>query len=258
MLKFQARFERWPVTVLLGVLTLALAACGNDKGSDNGLAIVVNDSNGAAYDPIIDPANFVSNIDNPYFTLKPGSILVYEGVNESKEKVRKEVEVTREKKTIRGVSALVIRDRVWEGGELVEDTDDWYAQDKDGNVWYFGEDSKQIEKGKVASTEGSWQDGVKGAKAGIIMKGRPQVGDAYRQEFLKGEAEGLGQIVGINKQVTTKQKSYDNCIVIKEWTPQEPKITEQKFYCPDAGNLVFEEKTAGESGRMELIEIRTS
>jgi hypothetical protein len=155
-----------------------------------------------------------------------------------------------------GVTTTVVRDRVWEDGELIEDTFDWYAQDNDGNVWYFGEDSKEIEDGKVVSTEGSWEAGVNGAKPGIVMKANPQVGDAYRQEFLKGEAEDMGQVLSIDESVSIGSGSYEKCLQTKDWTPLEPEVVEHKFYCKEVGNVVLEKKVAGESGQIELIEVK--
>jgi hypothetical protein len=156
-----------------------------------------------------------------------------------------------------GVTTIVVREREWKNCELAEDTFDWYAQDKDGNVWYFGEDSKEIKQGEVVSTAGSWEAGVNGAKPGIIMKANPQVGDAYRQEFLKGEAEDMGEVLGLNEPVSIGSEDYQSCLKIKDWTPLEPDVVEHKFYSKEVGNLILEKKVAGESGQLELIEIKS-
>ena len=139
---------------------------------------------------------------------------------------------------------------------MAEDTFDWFAQDKDGNVWYFGEDSKEYEDGKVVSTEGSWESGVDGAKPGIVMKANPQVGDAYRQEYYEDEAEDMAEVVSLNEAVSVPQGSFENCLKTKEWTPLEPDIVENKYYAPGVG-LVMEVAVEGESGKVELLEIRT-
>jgi hypothetical protein len=264
-----------PLITILCFLTLAIAGCQNDGGNDddssesaaalsdaakdgdNENAIVLDDNNGGDYNPVIDPINFVGTIDNPYFTLTPGRVWVYEGTNEEGETEKVEVEVTRDTKTVLGVTTTVVRAREWVDGELVEDTFDWYAQDKDGNVWYFGEDSKEIENGEVVGTKGSWEAGVNGAKPGIIMKANPRRGDAYRQEFLKGEAEDMGQVLGLNESAHIGLGNYQNCLKIKDWTPLEPDVIEHKFYCKEVGNLILENKVAGESGRIELIELKT-
>jgi hypothetical protein len=110
----------------------------------------------------------------------------------------------------------------------------------------------------MVSTEGSWEAGVNGAKAGIIMKGNPQTGDAYRQEFLKGEAEDMGKVLSLDQTVGIGLGSYQNCLQIQDWTPLEPGVVEHKFYSKEVGNLVLEKKVAGGSGQKELIEMRTA
>jgi hypothetical protein len=217
---------------------------------------MLNDDNGGAYNPPIDSTNFVSTIDHPYFTLTPGRIWVYQGADTDGDTERVEVEVTNEIKRILGVAATVVRAREWVNGELVEDTFDWYAQDKAGNVWYFGEESKEIENGEVASTAGSWEAGVNGAKPGMIMKANPQVGDAYRQEFLKSEAEDMGQVISVDDSVSIGLGSYKNCLKIKDWSPLEPSVVEHKYYSKEAGNVILEKKVAGEAGQLELIEMK--
>lgn len=261
--------------ISLCFLVLAAAGCQNEKENkdanagessaeapegagenENTNAIVLVGNNSGEYDPVIDPANFVSTIDHPYMSLTPGKVWVYEGKSEDGEVERIEIEVTPDTKTIMGVAATVVREREWVNGELVEDTFDWFAQDKDGNVWYFGEDSKEIENGEVVSTKGSWEAGVNGAEPGIIMKADPQEGDAYRQEFLKGEAEDMGQVLALNDSVSIGLGNYQNCLKIKDWTPLEPDVVEHKFYSKETGNLILEEKVAGESGRVELVEFK--
>lgn len=257
-----------------GFLALALAGCQKSQeraeekdGADstasaqaaahNGsLEIVINDNNGEDYNPAIDPANFVAAIDNPYFNLAPGRVWVYEGKDEDGKTERVEVEVTNETKTILGVNTTVVHAREWVEGELVEDTFDWFAQDKDGNVWYFGEDSKEIEGGEVVNTNGSWEAGVNGAKPGIVMKANPQVNEAYRQEFLPGEAVDMGQVLSLNESVTIGLGSYTDCLQTKDWTPLEPEVVEHKFYSKDVGNAILEKKVAGETGQLELVEMR--
>ncbi|MGH7494269.1 MAG: hypothetical protein ACREOO_18005 [bacterium] len=259
----------------LCLLTLALAACqSNKRDTDDGSTgdtaasspsgrhlhdqdtTSLEEVNDAEYNPTIDPANFATAIDNPYLTLTPGRAWIYEGKNEDGETERVEIAVTSDKKMILGVGTTVVREREWVEGELVEDTFDWFAQDKDGNVWYFGEDSREIDKGKVVSTKGSWEAGVNSAKPGIVMKANPHPGDAYRQEFLKGEAEDMGKVLGTDQSVSIGLGSYQNCLQIQDWTPLEPEVVEHKFYHRKIGNLILEKKVAGEAGQMELIEMR--
>jgi len=206
------------------------------------------------YEPTINPADFVAQIDNQYLLFTPGTTFIYEGETEDG-KERIEVEVTHETKEILGVTCIVVRDRVWVDGELAEDTFDWYAQDKDGNVWYFGEDSKEYKGGKVVSTGGSWEAGVDGAKPGIIMKANPQIGDAYRQEYYKGEAEDLAEVLSLSESVSVSYGSFENCIKTKEWTPLEPDVVEHKYYATGVG-VVLEVMVKGGSERTELVEIK--
>ena len=149
-----------------------------------------------AYAPHIDSADFTTNVDNEYFPLKPGTTFIYEGGQE-----RDEMAVTSDTKKVMGVECVVVDDRGYEAGKLIEGTFDYYSQDKKGNVWYFGEDTKEYKNGKVVSTKGSWEAGVDGAKPGIIMQAHPKVGQTYRQEYYKGEAEDMAKVLSLNDSV---------------------------------------------------------
>jgi hypothetical protein len=186
----------------------------------------------APYNPTIDPANFVSGVTNKYFPLKPGRVLTYEGNNGA---VKSTSTVTNEHKTILGVQTTTVRDTLLTNGKLTEDTLDWYAQDKDGNVWYFGEDTKEYQDGKVTSTEGTWQAGVDGAKPGIIMPANPQIGGATYQEYYQNHAEDQFQVLSTNESLTLPTGKYDSCIKTKEWTRLEPGVAENKVFCPEVG-----------------------
>jgi hypothetical protein len=205
------------------------------------------------YSPVINPADFVDNINNPYFPLVPGTTFFYEGESED-ETIRTEVFVTSETRVVMGVNTTVIRDREWEDDELVEETFDWYAQDKNGNIWYFGEESKDFEDGKLVSTEGSWEAGVNGAQPGILIEGKTQVGDIYRQEYLMGEAEDMAEVLALNESVSVEYGSFENCLKTKEWNPLEPGSEENKYYATGIG-LLLEMETKGGSERLELVDI---
>jgi hypothetical protein len=220
-----------------------LVSCGED-----GPEIVV--PNGT-YDPAIDPANFAEGIENPYLPLRVGTTYVYEGDTEDgREKVQ--VDVTDRTKVVLGVTCIVVRDRVWLDGALAEDTSDWYANDREGNVWYFGEDSKEIQDGEVVGTGGSWEAGVGGAKPGIAMKANPRIGDAYRQEYYKGEAEDMAEVVGLGETATVAFGTYTDVLRTKEWTPLEADVVEHKYYAKNVG-LILETVSRGGKGRIELI-----
>ncbi|MGH2764672.1 MAG: hypothetical protein ACRDKA_01980 [Actinomycetota bacterium] len=149
-----------------------------ERSTRNPAAVV----EGRAYEPGIDPTAFVRDIDNPYLPLTPGQTLVYEGVSDG-ERERVEVTVTPETKQVMGVTATVVRDRAFVDGELVEDTFDWFAQDRQGNVWYFGEETAEYKGGEIVTRAGSWEAGVDGARPGIVMLAEPRVGDTFRQEY---------------------------------------------------------------------------
>jgi hypothetical protein len=196
----------------------------------------------------LDPADFTTKIDNPYWPMPRGARWVYLSDSE-----RIVVEVTNKKKKIAGVEALVLRDTVTQrdGGGFVEVTDDWYAQDKEGNVWYLGEDTKEYENGKVSSTTGSWEHGVDGAYAGIIMAAKPRPGLAYREEYLEGEAEDAGKVVSLDANVRVPFGSFENCVKTEETTPLEPDVLEYKYYARGVGHVLRTTEDGG--GREELV-----
>jgi len=205
------------------------------------------------YSPEINPSDFTDQIDNPYFSLTPGTTFSYQGETDEGTEVIK-VMVTDQTKKVMGVTTLVVWDRVWLDDQLIEETYDWYAQDKEGNVWYFGEDSKEYKKGKVVSTEGSWEGGVDEAMPGIIIKNKPTVGDSYRQEYYQGEAEDWAEVVSLNEKVVVPYGSFGNCIKTKDWSALEPGAIEYKYYSPSVNNVVLE-TDAGNTERVELINI---
>lgn len=205
------------------------------------------------YNPHIDPADFVAHIDNPYLPLEPGTTHVYEGESGG-ELERITVAVTNKTKKIMGVTATVVHDVVTVDGEIVEATFDWYAQDRWGNVWYFGEDSKEYEDGKVVSSHGSWEAGVDGARPGLVMLGEPELKDRYRQEYYAGVAEDMAQILRFDASVDVPYGHFDDVLVTKEWTPLEPKVVENKFYAPGIG-MVLERPARGPKEEIGLIEV---
>jgi hypothetical protein len=205
------------------------------------------------YSVEIDPADFVSVIDNPYLPLKPGTTFIYEDVR-ALEHI--EVTVKHETRMVMGVECVVVRDQVTVDGELIEDTYDWFAQDLEGNVWYFGEDSSEIEDGEVVSKEGSWEAGVRGALPGIVMPADPRPGESYRQEYLVGEAEDMAEVVSLDESTSIAFGEYDELLMTREWTRLEPEVSELKYYARGTG-LILTTLFEGVSERVELIEIRS-
>ncbi|MBI5500388.1 MAG: hypothetical protein HY907_09105 [Deltaproteobacteria bacterium] len=224
---------------LVLALVMGTGSCG---GGDEATCPVID----TTYQPVIDPANFVAVVDNPLYPLVPGTTYTYEAGDETIV-----VAVTNETKLVQGVTCIVVRDTVTVAGEVTEDTFDWYAQDRDGNVWYMGEDTKEYEDGVVVSTEGSWQAGVDGAKAGIIMKASPAVGDSYRQEYLPCEAEDEAEVIATDEPVTVPAGSYLHCLRTHDSTRLEPALNEDKYYCPGIG--VALEINLNTGGRLELV-----
>jgi hypothetical protein len=208
---------------------------------------------GSSYQPAIDPANFVSVVDNPYMTWEPGTTYVYAGIKDG-ESQRDEVVVTEQTKLILGIPCVVVQDTATHQGTLLEKTEDWYTQDKEGNVWYFGEDTAEYEDGKVASREGSWQAGVDGAQPGIVMPAHPQVTDSFRQEYYQGHAEDTFWIVSLTQSVSVPYGRFSNALLSMEWTRLEPKVIDQKYYVPGIG-VVLEASAAGDMERAELVSV---
>ncbi len=207
------------------------------------------------YAPVIKSADFVKTIDNPYYSLTPGTTFIFDGTKDNK-KQHNEVVVTKKILKLMGVTCIQVDDTVTVEGKLVEKTLDWYAQDKQGNVWYFGEDAKEYDTtGKVISTEGSWQAGIKGALPGIVMQAKPEVDLAYRQEYLKGHAEDMAQILSLTKSIKVPTGSYDNVLLTKDWTPLETTVVENKWYVKGVG-LIRSLMVQGGEEDMQLTKIK--
>ncbi len=219
------------------------------------LASLAGPATPVAYNSVIDPGNFVARIDDPYMPLVPGTIFRYEGVKEGQPQTN-DVTVTADIRMILGVPCVVVHDQVKADGHLIEETYDWYTQDRAGNVWYFGEASTSYEQGKAVSTKGSWEAGVDGAKPGIVMRVQPILGETYRQEYLKGEAEDMAKVLRTGSSVKVAYGSFDHVMVTEEWTPLEPAIAEEKSYAPGVG-FVLAVSVKGENERLELVEVVT-
>ena len=182
------------------------------------------------------PSDFVTRIDNKYFPLRPGTTFHFRGTQQGKAR-EVSVFVTHKTKVILGIRATVILDQVLVGGKREEKTFDWYAQDKQGNVWYLGEDSSDFVNGRWVRSDGSWEAGVKGAKAGIVMKANPRVGVVYRQEYYAGHAEDMAKVLSRNKSVTLEYGSFEHALETSEWTPLERGVLEHKYYVKGIGNV---------------------
>ncbi|MBI4407743.1 MAG: hypothetical protein HY565_04575 [Candidatus Kerfeldbacteria bacterium] len=226
----------------LGLLVTSLVGCVQTDTTDT-----------EPYQPVINPSDFTTTIDNSYFSLPVGKTLTYEAdTADGHERIA--VVATAETKEIIGVTTLVYWDRVWLDDVLIEDTHDYLAQDNLGNVWYFGEDVDNYEEGLLVDHDGSWMAGEDGAQPGIWMKANPQVGETYRQEYYQGEAEDMADVISLTETVTIPYGSYDNCLQTYDYTPLDLTSKEYKYYCQAVGGLVLE--LGVDSGeRTELVAV---
>jgi hypothetical protein len=197
---------------------------------------------------------FVRGVTNPWFPLKPGTTFIYTGEKDG-HGGRDVFRVTNRTKRIDGVTCTEVDDRLYAGGHLAERTKDWYAQDAEGNVWYFGEATAELDKaGRVTSREGSWQSGVDGAKAGIFMTAHPKVGQSFRQEYYKGQAEDHFAVLSVDASVVVSYTASPHALLTKEWTPLEPGVLDHKLYIRGIGE-VKEETIKGGDERWELADV---
>ena len=238
----------------MAAVTLGVATCGGDD--DDGAPAARGSGLPQGGEAVsLDPAEFTTEIDNPYWPMRPGSRWVYRET-EGDTVARVVVEVTRRTKRIaNGVSARVVRDTVSEDGEPVEVTDDYYAQDRDGNIWYMGEATTEYENGKPRSTAGSFEAGRGGAQAGIAMPARPRAGLAYRQEYLRGEAEDRASVVRVDDQAEVPFGHFAGVLTTRDVNPLEPRVVEYKFYARGVGP-VLAVTVSGGGGREELVGYR--
>ena len=199
------------------------------------------------------PAHFTTTIDNPFLPFVPGTRMVYRSTDAG-ETGREVVRVTHRTRLVDGVRVRVVRDRAYVGGELVEDTRDWYAQDRRGNVWYFGENTKTFENGKVTSTKGSWAAGRNGASAGIVMEAHAKVGDTYSQEDAPGVAEDRAKVLNLDAAATVPYGTFTGLLKTKDFSPLEPAVVEHKFFLRGVGSIL-EKEVRGGTERLALVKV---
>lgn len=239
-----------PVALLAAAAATAVGSSGASTSSTGGCRIPRGSESVR-----LDPADFRTRIDNQWWPMRPGSRWVYRETDAEGTRQRVTVTVTKRSKVIaNGVRALVVRDVVTEDGEPVEVTDDWYAQDRCGNVWYLGEATKEYENGKVVSTAGSFEAGVDGAQAGVIMPAKPRKGMRYRQEYYEGEAEDRAEIVSLGEQAEVPYGYFPKgkVLMTRDSNPLSPKVLEYKFFARGVGP-VLAIGVSGGSDREELV-----
>lgn len=200
-------------------------------------------------------SGFSANVTNPWFPLLPGSVYRYRGVKDG-EPSRELMRVTRRTRTIDGAPCIVVSDLLYLRGKLEERTSDYYTQDSKGNVWYFGEDTAELDAhGHVKTTSGTWAAGTDGAKPGIFMYAHPRVGQSARQEYLQGEAEDHFQVVDVGETAAVPFRTFRGAMLTKEWTPLEPGVLDHKYYVRGIGT-VLEQTVKGGNERNELVSFR--
>ena len=239
--------------VCTAVIGLALVACGGGDGDASAAAPLPQGG-----EPVeLDPAEFTTEIDNPYWPMQPGSRWAYRETDTEGTVQRVVVTATdRTKRIANGIEARVVHDVVSEHREPVEITDDWYAQDADGNVWYLGEKTAEYENGKVVTRAGSFEAGVDGAQAGVIMPAHPKKGTRYRQEYYAGEAEDTARVLALDAQASVPFGSFEGALQTEDTNPlADPPEVEHKFYARDVGP-VLALAVSGGSGREELVSYR--
>lgn len=233
---------RRPIAVAAAASVLAAAAAVADDGAAGRTTA---------------PRRFSADVTNPWYPLRPGTVLTYTGSKDGKS-AREVLKVTRRTRIVDGVPCRVLDDRLYLAGRLAERTEDWYTQDDRGNVWYYGEQTAELDaRGRVTSTEGSWRAGADGAKPGIFMPAHPAVGRSYRQEYYEGHAEDRFRIVRLHARVRVPYVSSSHAMLTEETTPLEPGVVDHKYYVRGIGT-VREESVKGGSERLALVSRTTA
>jgi hypothetical protein len=227
---------------------LAASACSSSKHTAS------SPPPATTYRPAINAARFSATVDNPWFPLPVGRTLVYTGSRDGK-RAREVLSVTARTRTIAGVPNRVVRDVLYIDGKLAESTRDYYSQDAAGNVWYFGEDTAELNNaGKVTSTEGTWHAGVDGAQPGIIMEATPTVGKTIRQEYLRGHAEDQFKVIDTGASTVVPAGTFSPALKTQEWTVLEPDVLSEKYYARGVG-IVRESDVKGGNEKLELQKV---
>jgi hypothetical protein len=250
------RIKALPVGRAAGVIAVvaALASCTSGTSTHRPTAPPPPSVSATGVSVPINPANFVTTVDNPYYPLPVGRIMVYQGVRDGVTQTDT-VTVTRDHKTIEGVPVVVVLDVATDSHHhTLEATADWFVQDIAGNVWYFGEDTKSYDPNGTVDTSGSWTAGVSGATPGLIMEAHPQVPDAYRQEYLRGQAEDTAWIVGTGGSTTVPYGTLHNTLRSLEISVLEPDVVDEKVYAPGLG-IISEKSLTGPTETAKLFSV---
>src|SRR5215203_3373325 len=252
------------ILVILATTSLTVAGCGDSNGGGANVRASSDSQAGGnlpqGNEPVnLDPENFTTKIDNRYWPMIPGTRWTYRETDQEGAEMQVVVTVSNQTKEIaNGVTARIVRDTVREDGELVEDTFDWYAQDKEGNIWYLGENTAEFENGKLATKEGSFEAGIDGAQPGIIMPAHPRDGMQYRQEYYKGVAEDNGEVLSTDEMVQVPFGRFNRALLTKDTITSEPNVLEYKLYAKGVGPVLTLGVSGGPGSREELIDRDTA
>ena len=231
------------------VLVAALGNCGSSDGAESRSPVTTVEQ--ATISTATNDARFTGSVDHGFFPLAPGMRWEYEVRTPEGTRDQLVAEVTSETRLIGEVTTTVVRVTLTADGELEEETFTWYAQDDDGNVWIFGEVDRGHESGSLVETT-TWEAGVDGAEAGIVIPGDPMVGDEYRVGHLAGEVEEMARIVDLDAAVDATAGSFSGVLVIENWSELEPDVVEQKFYAPGIG-FVYQASAAADTDIVSLV-----
>jgi hypothetical protein len=229
------QLRRAGVAAAVLVLGLVAAGCGGE-GDGPRDAVRVRATQG---EPPLDPAQFSATVDNPLFPVSKLRFTRMSGSERDPDSGRR-ISIRGRMRRLPGTARVagfpvtVVQDDEFENGRLVEHTLDYYAQDRVGNVWYFGERIDNYENGRVVGHEGQWLTGRRGARPGLFMPAHPAVGRTFEQERAPGVAEDRSTVVALGVRVTTPARVFRGCIKTRDFSPLD-RATEFKFYCPGVG-----------------------
>lgn len=237
-----------------GTLLAVMAACVPGQAKPSGNPSASGQSPAAEH---FDAQNFSTptKVTNQYYPLIQGTRTTSAGTRKGVS-TRVEIVVTNDTKTVAGVPAVVVSDRVYEAGQLVEDTVDWFAQDNQGNVWYFGEYATAYQAGRSPDHSGSWEAGTGGSQPGIVMPASPQPGRTYQQEHAAGVAEDMAKVLKLDDSLCVPYQCFrGNLLVTEEWSRLSPGEVQHKYYAPGVGN-VRTQTVKGDPEQVDLVSVQ--
>jgi hypothetical protein len=242
------------MAAILGTIAVVVAVLATPAAAGGRSCQLPRFGPGRLYHPHIDPASFSPNVTNTFFPLRPGRTLVYTGTKDG-ERALDLVATTSRTRVIAGVRTRVVEDRLYLDNVLAERTSDYYTQDRCGNVWYFGEDTAELDRhGHVVSTEGTWHAGVDGAQPGVFMQAHPQLGRRFRQEWSEGQAEDVFKVVSRSSRIRVPYGSFRHALRTEETNALEPDVLDNKYYVRGIGE-VAELSVKGPREVLKLVEI---